>query len=88
MRRITDSGAFRKDTKRLRKRGKNMEKLYAIAERLALDEPLDPRCRPHLLSGDWAGYWELHIEPDWLMIYEISETALYLVRTGTHSDLF
>lgn len=63
---IKDSTAFRRDVKRLRKRGKDMEKLYAVVNKMAEDISFHPRHRPHLLSGDWAGYWEVHIEPDWL----------------------
>ena len=44
--------------------------------------------RPHRLTGDWVDYWEGHIEPDWLLIYRRTPTALILVRTGTHADLF
>lgn len=88
MLRIVDSAGFRRDTKLMRKRGKDMEKLYSIVDLLANIQSLPSRCRPHKLSGDWAGQWELHIEPDWLLIYDISDEALYLSRTGTHSDLF
>jgi mRNA interferase YafQ len=46
------------------------------------------RYRPHRLSGNWNRFWECHIEPDWLLIWDEDETALILVRTGTHADLF
>jgi mRNA interferase YafQ len=53
--------------------------------------------RPHLLSGNYSGFWECHIKPDWLLIYQFSEETnengeviefVTFVRTGTHSDLF
>jgi len=79
---------FKKDLKLQQKRGKNLAKLFDIVELLIKSEPLPARCAPHILSGDWNGFWELHIEPDWLLIYEIDDENIYLVRTGTHSDLF
>jgi mRNA interferase YafQ len=79
---------FKKDLKLLQKRGKNLAKLFDLIEILQNDGVLPPKCRPHILSGDWAGFWELHIEPDWLLIYEFDAENLYLARTGTHSDLF
>ncbi|MDE3060387.1 MAG: type II toxin-antitoxin system YafQ family toxin, partial [Pseudomonadota bacterium] len=81
-------GKFEKDLERLRRRGKSLPKIEAIVEKLQTGMALEPRHRPHILSGDWAGFWELHIEPDWLLIYAIDGEAVYLVRTGTHSDLF
>ncbi len=45
-------------------------------------------CRPHNLSGNWNGYRECHIEPDWLLIYTVEEEAVTFYRTGTHSNLF
>lgn len=88
MRKIDTANKFEKDLARMKKRGKKLGKLEEIVNKLRLDEPIDPRCRPHILSGDWGGFWELHIEPDWLLIYAIDEETLYLTRTGTHSDLF
>jgi len=80
--------AFKKDLKRLRKRGKRTEKLEGIVEQLRLNEPLDPRLRPHRLSGTWSDCWECHLEGDWLLIWMESEEAVTLVRTGSHADLF
>ena len=59
-------------------------------DRLAAQEPLDAKCRDHELSGDYSGFRECHIEPDWLLIYRVDdrELVLLLFRTGTHSDLF
>jgi mRNA interferase YafQ len=51
-----------------------------------------PHCRaatrPHPLRGEWKGYWECHVAPDWLLIYKVSEDEVALARTGTHADLF
>jgi mRNA interferase YafQ len=88
MRFVKAYNKFEKDLVRIKKRGKNLNKLENIIEKLRIDEILDQKCRPHILSGDWDGFWELHIESDWLLIYEIDDEAIYLVRTGTHSDLF
>ena len=90
MREIRRTSRFKKDYKAAIKRGLPKEALRAVIEALANDEPLPERCRPHLLSGDWVGYWECHIRPDWLLIYKLSDDVmvLTLVRTGTHSDLF
>jgi mRNA interferase YafQ len=51
-------------------------------------EPLPPRLKDHPLTGDWRGYRDCHIEPDWLLLYEIDGNDLILARTGTHADLF
>jgi mRNA interferase YafQ len=88
VREIVRSTAFRKDVKRVEKRSKDMAKLKTVILLLIEDAPLDPRYRDHPLKGAWAGYRDLHIEPDWLLLYRVSETELYLARTGTHADLF
>ena len=70
------------------KRGKNISKLETIVERLVEGRPLEPRHKPHPLTGNWKPYWDCHIESDWLLIYEVTEEAVYLARTGSHADLF
>jgi mRNA interferase YafQ len=55
---------------------------------LRLGTPLPASARPHPLKGEWEGYWECHVAPDWLLIYKHSDIELMLARTGTHSDLF
>lgn len=72
----------------MRKRGKDLGKLEAIVQHLATDSELEDRHKPHPLTGDWKPLWDLHIEPDWLLIYRITEKEVFLSRTGTHSDLF
>lgn len=88
MREIVRSTAFRKDIKRAEKRGKDMAKLKAVIVRLVEDTPLDPRHRDHPLKGEWLGYRDLHIQPDWLLLYRVTEEHVLLARTGTHADLF
>lgn len=88
MREIVTTTAFRKDVKRMRKRGKGLEKLEQIVEHLVLGNPLEEHNVPHPLTGDWKPLWDLHIEPDWLLIYQVTDTELYPARTGTHADLF
>jgi len=71
------------------KRGASQEKLNAVLNLLMNNESLPVRYRPHRLSGEWKGFSECHIEPDWLLIYDLDEPeVLALHRTGTHSDLF
>ncbi|MBF0269910.1 MAG: type II toxin-antitoxin system YafQ family toxin [Alphaproteobacteria bacterium] len=85
---IVTTRQFERDLKLARKRGKNLEKLWSVVERLQSGLPIDPRNRPHRLSGDWAPHWECHVEADWLLIWLVSEEELVLTRTGTHADLF
>jgi mRNA interferase YafQ len=70
------------------KRGKDMAKLRKTIRLLAEGSTLPPRYKDNSLGGDWKSYCDCHIEPDWLLIYKIELDGLYLVRTGTHSDLF
>ena len=65
-----------------------MDELRSIVERLQLGQSLPESCRPHPLLGDWTGFWECHIESDWLLIWQTDADSLYLARTGSHSDLF
>lgn len=88
MRNIIYEGQFKKDMKLMHKRGKALPKLWGVIEALQNDIPLTFKHRNHKLSGDLAGFWECHIEPDWLLTYRITHDELILARTGTHSDLF
>ena len=89
MRRIEFGSAFKKDHKRMAKRGAPLVKLDSVLELLMADMPLPQRNHPHMLSGEWKGFWECHVEPDWLLIYDLDDPeVLALHRTGTHSDLF
>ena len=82
--------SFRKDFKRIVKRGYNIQLLEEVIEILADGKTLPEKYKDHSLTGDYKDCRECHITPDWLLIYQISnsELILYLTRTGTHSDLF
>lgn len=82
--------SFRKDYKKIVKRGYDVKLLEDIISKLANGEQLPEKNRDHNLSGEYSGCRECHITLDWLLIYEIDngELILYLTRTGTHSDLF
>ena len=89
MREIVQSNRFKRDWKRVQKRGVQDSKFAEIVKLIAQDIDLPARCRPHKLLGQWAGYWECHIEPDWLLVYDLEDPEmLTLVATGTHADLF
>ncbi len=81
---------FKKDLKTAQKQHKNLDELFEIIDILADGGKLDARYRDHDLSGNYKGTRECHIEPDWLLIYEISEDVLVLMlyRLGSHSELF
>lgn len=86
--RITQTTQFRKDIKLLQKRGKDLQKLKDLLALLLSENPLPARNRGHPLTGNWSGWRDCHLEPDWLLIYRMSSDELTLGRTGTHSDLF
>ena len=88
MRCLAPSGRFRKDMKRAVKRGKDIHKLTEILDLLLAAQTLPPSCQDHPLRGDWNGWRDLHIEPDWLLIYRVIDDRVELAATGTHSDLF
>ena len=88
MRRIKFKTQCERDLKRMKRRGKNSESFLSVAEILAIDGYLVAKYHSHKLSGEWVGLWECHIESDWLLIYDINDTEVLFVRTGTHSDLF
>jgi mRNA interferase YafQ len=77
MRQLAPSGRFRKDLKRAAK-----------LDLLVADQPLPPGYNDHPLRGNWKGWRDLHIEPDWLLLYRVTEDRIELARTGSHSDLF
>jgi len=79
---------FKKDFKLIIKRQKKLEKLHFIINELQHSRPLPPKNKNHRLKGNYADCWECHIEPDWLLIYQITNEELILIRTGTHADLF
>lgn len=81
---------FKRDLKKAQKQNKNLDLLNKVLQQLADGIPLPEKNRDHALTGIYAGCRECHIQPDWLLIYEIAEDTLflYLTRTGSHSELF
>ena len=88
MKTIRREGRFRKDLRRITKRGYDLQRLYDVVLMLAKGDPLPISARLHRLTGVWQGYWECHVAPNWLLIYKNTEEELILARTGTHPDLF
>ena len=93
MRHIERSGNFKRQFKLMLKRGKPEKDLLDIVTMLARDIPLPAANRDHQLSGNFAGFRDCHIEPDWILIYKKSKSEdgrgiLFLEATGTHADLF
>jgi len=82
------SGQFKRDVKKAQRRGKDLAKLRLILRMLIEGAPLPLCLRDHPLKGMWRDYRDLHIEPDWLLIYRIDANEVRFERTGTHSDLF
>ena len=83
------SNRFKKDLKLAAKRGLDLAELETVVNRLAAQQPLPDKNRDHSLTGDYIGFRECHIRPDWLLVYRLEEDVLVLTltRTGTHSDL-
>lgn len=79
---------FQRDLKLMDRRGKPMDKFKEVANRLISESSLEPRHRNHKLMGNYKDRWELHLDPDWLLIYKLSGEEVIFERTGTHSDLF
>lgn len=88
MRSPSYSGQFNRDVKLAEKRGKEMGKLRDIIDLLLADKPLPRELGDHPLKGDWRPRRNIHIEPDWLLIYRVDDDVVRFDRTGTHSDLF
>jgi mRNA interferase YafQ len=84
------TGQFKRDLKLSKRRNKNLESLQKIMKLIENEQPLSVRLSDHVLSGNWVGHRELHINPDWLLIYKIlpKQNTVVFVRTGTHTDLF
>ena len=87
---IVFTNKMKRDTKLMKKRGKDMSKLTNILKLLASRTPLPEVYKDHQLSGDLKDFRECHIEPNWLLIYQVFKDELILSAsgTGTHSDLF
>ncbi len=79
---------FERDTKRMKKRGKNLDKLKIIIRSLFEEKPIDAIHRDHQLIGNWKGRRECHIESDWLLVYKTEKDRIIFERTGSHADIF
>ncbi|MFV0337633.1 MAG: type II toxin-antitoxin system YafQ family toxin [Chthoniobacterales bacterium] len=86
--RLSQTNQFKKDIKRMQKRGKDLAKMKTVVDRLLAKESLPPKNRDHQLGDNWSGHRDCHVESDWLLIYKILDDEIRLERTGTHSDLF
>ena len=87
---MATTAQFRRDYRRVKKRGYKMALLEEVLDALLAEKPLLPRYRDHALTGQMKNYRECHILPDWLLVYRIERERLVLVavQTGTHADLF
>ncbi|MBX9782684.1 MAG: type II toxin-antitoxin system YafQ family toxin [Chitinophagaceae bacterium] len=85
---LTTTSQFEKDVKRCKKRGYKIHLLQRVFQELELNGNLPLKYKPHKLVGNYTGFWECHIQPDWLLIWYVSGSEIVLTRTGTHSDLF
>lgn len=87
---ISFTNKFKKDYKLCVKRGYDIEKLQTVITLLKETGKLPAQYKPHKLSGNYAGLWECHIKPDWLLVWiqNNDELTLLFTNTGTHSDLF
>ncbi len=88
MKELIRTTQFKKEFKLMLKRNKNQAKLAEVLELLIINKSLPAKYKDHRLIGNYSGSRELHIEPDWLLIYRTTNEAVVLERTGTHSDLF
>ena len=88
MKAIFQTSQFKKDFKRINKRGRDLSKFKEVVSIIAEGESLEIRHRDHALSGNWSGSRDCHIEPDWILIYRVDGENLFLERTGSDSDLF
>jgi len=88
MRKVTPSSSFKKDMKRIKKQGKDLHEIKDVIDKLAKGKKLPATNKDHPLQGDLKGSRECHVLDDWLLIYEMTKGCLYLVRTGSHAELY
>lgn len=88
MKEIIYLNRFKKDIKKLMKQGKDMNKLKAFLQLLLDNHVIPERYRKHILKGKFNNHWDVHLEPDWVLIYFETDTSITFVRTGSHSELF
>lgn len=88
MKTLRRTSQFRRDVKRIQRQEKDLGKLKEVLESLVKGEGLASKYHDHVLVGQYKGTRECHIESDWLLIYELAENEIVLIRTGSYSDLF
>ena len=88
MRSFSRSSQFKKDVRRMERRGKDLRKLKRVFDLLIDGKPLLAELKDHPLRGEFAGSRDCHLEPDWVLIYSLEEGHVRFERTGTHGDLF
>jgi mRNA interferase YafQ len=85
---FTYTSQFEENLKLLKSRNKDLNTLFSIIKLLIWEEPLDDICEEHKLQGGLEDFWEIHIEDDWILLYQQGEYTISFVYTGTHSDFF
>jgi mRNA interferase YafQ len=88
MKTLKTTKQFKKDVNRLKKQRKDFDKLRTVLDIICEDNYLEAKYRDHKLTGNYVKSRECHIEPDWLLIYEVDDDTVILRRTGSHSELF
>ena len=90
MLKISFTNQYVKDLELMKRRNLPKRELDAVVKLLSEEKPLPPKYKDHPLQGNFAGFRECHIRPNWLLMYKADKqiSTLVLVRTGTHSDLF
>lgn len=90
MLKIRFTNRMKRDVKLIKKRGKDLSKLEYVLDVLSRTQTLPDKYKDHALRGEWKDFRECHIEPDWLLIYQIekNELIVYALATGSHADLF
>ncbi len=88
MRQPVFTSQYRKDIAKIAKRGWDFAALKELVRKLLSGEKLDSHYNDHPLRGKWAGRRDAHIEPNWLLIYKVTEQHIIFERTGSHSDIF
>lgn len=81
---------FKRDLKKAKKQGKDLDYLKIIMKKIIDEKDLPQKVRDHALTGNWKYFRELHLEPDWLLIYRVykEENLVVFVRNGSHAELF
>jgi mRNA interferase YafQ len=85
---IRPTSQFKKDLKRASRQGRNIGRVKEVLEILAEPRPLPKIFKDHSLKGAWRDFRECHLEPDWLLIYTMTDFELRPTRLGTHAELF